>query len=91
MINDILVFIFIFRYKYIFVEFDIICVNFFVGWEIQEGFVLDLFFVMQNLGFMYNVLEQNVYYFYFQNRKIVYYYIKFCNFNICSVIEIFKN
>lgn len=57
MTNDTLVFTSIFRYKHILVEFDIIRVNFLVGWEIQEGLALDLSSVMKNLGSMYNVLE----------------------------------
>lgn len=36
MTNDTQVFTSIFRYKHILVEFDIIRVNFLVGWEIQE-------------------------------------------------------
>lgn len=46
MTNDTLVFTSIFRYKHILVEFDIIRVNFLVGWEIQEGLALDLSSVM---------------------------------------------
>lgn len=46
MTNDTLVFTSIFRYKQILVEFDIIRVNFLVGWEIQEGLALDLSSVM---------------------------------------------
>lgn len=46
MTNDTQVFTSIFRYKHILVEFDIIRVNFLVGWEIQEGLALDLSSVM---------------------------------------------